>query len=133
MSFWPGHCGNAPQVLAAKDSPVCLKAHSILGPAIGLKKSEGTAELQLKPGAVTLTRIVEYDGQFKMLIAKGTILASKNKLRGSGCWVEVPDLDGLYLTLIEEGFTHHASMIHGDINSSLTEFCRFTSIEPIVV
>ncbi|GAH24894.1 unnamed protein product, partial [marine sediment metagenome] len=30
-------------------------------------------------------------------------------------------------------FTHHASMIHGDIASSLIEFCRFTGIEPIVV
>ena len=131
--FLAWHCGNAPQVLAAKDSPVCLRAHSILGPAIGLEKSEGTAEFRLKPGAVTLTRIVEYDGQFKMLITKGTILASKDKLRGSGCWVEVPDLNRLYRTLIEEGFTHHASMIHGDINSSLIEFCRFTGIEPIVV
>ena len=131
--FLAWHCGNAPQVLAAKDSPVCLRAHSILGPAIGLEKSEGTAEFQLKPGTVTLTRIVEYDGQFKMLITKGVIIASKDKLRGSGCWVEVPDLDGLYRTLVEEGFTHHASMIHGDIASSLIEFCRFTGIEPIVV
>ncbi len=131
--FLAWHCGNAPQVLAAKDSPVCLRAHSILGPAIGLEKSEGTAEFQLKPGTVTLTRIVEYDGQFKMLITKGAIIASKDKLRGSGCWVEVADMEKLYRTLVEEGFTHHASMIHGDITVPLVEFCRFTGIEPIVV
>jgi len=131
--FLAWHCGNAPQVLAAKDSPVCLRAHSILGPALGAEISEGTVEFQLKPGTVTFTRIVEYDGEFKMLITKGKIIPSKDKLRGSWSWVEVPDLDGLYRTLVEEGFTHHVSMIHGDIASSLVEFCRFTEMEPVVV
>lgn len=131
--FLAWHCGNAPQVLAAKDSPVCLMTHSIISSSLGPSICEGTAEFQLKPGAVTLTRIVEYDGQFKMLITKGTIIPSEDKLRGSGCWVEVPDLERLYRTLVEEGFTHHASMIHGDIASSLIEFCRFTGMEPIVV
>lgn len=131
--FLAWHCGNAPQVLAAKNIPVCLREHSILGPTLGPEKSEGTAEFPLKPGTVTFTRIVEYDGQFKMLITKGKVIPSEDKLRGSWSWVEVPDLDGLYRTLIEEGFTHHASMIHGDIASSLIEFCRFTGIEPIVV
>lgn len=131
--FLAWHCGNAPQVLAAKDSPACLKTHSILAPALGPEKSEGTAEFKLKPGTVTFTRIVEYDGQFKMLITKGVILPSKDKLRGDWGWVEVTDLEKLYRTLIEEGFTHHASMIHGDITAPLIEFCRFTGMETIVV
>jgi len=131
--FLAWHCGNAPQVLATKDSPVYLRPHSILGPAVGLKNNEGTAEFQLKAGTVTLSRIVEYDGKFKMLITKGKIIPSKDKLRGSWSWVEVSDLERLYRTLVEEGFTHHASMIHGDITTPLVEFCRFTGIEPIVV
>ena len=131
--FLAWHCGNAPQILAAKDSPVCLRAHSILGPALGLEKSEGTAEFQLREGEVTFNRIVEYDGQFKMLITKGKIISGKDKLRGSWSWVEVPDLERLYRILAEEGFTHHASMIHGDITSSLLEFCKFTGIEAVVV
>jgi len=131
--FLAWHCGNAPQILAAKDSPVCLKAHSILGRRLGLEKSEGTAEFQLRPGEVTLNRIVEYDGQFKMLITKGKIILSKDKLRGSWSWVEVPNLERLYRILAEEGFIHHASMIHGDITSSLLEFCKFTGIEAIIV
>ena len=131
--FLAWHCGNAPQVLAAKNIPVCLKEHSILCTVLGTEKSEGTAEFPLRPGTVTFTRIVEYDAQFKMLITKGNILPSEDKLRGAWSWVEVADLDLLYRTLIEEGFTHHASMIHGNITSSLIEFCRFTGIEPIVV
>ncbi len=131
--FLAWHCGNAPQILAAKKSPVCLEAHSILGPTLGLERSEGTAEFQLKPGEVTLNRIVEYDGQFKMLITKGKAISSKDKLRGSWSWVEVPDLERLYRTLAEKGFTHHASMIHGDISSCLLEFCKFAGIEAVVV
>ena len=68
-----------------------------------------------------------------MLITRGKLIPSKDKLRGSWSWVEVPDLERLYRTLIEEGFTHHVSMIHGDITSSLVEFCRFTGIEPVDV
>jgi len=82
---------------------------------------------------VTLNRIVEYDGQFKMLITKGKIIPGEERMRGSWSWVEVADLEELYRTLIEEGFTHHASMIHGDITLPLIEFCRFTGMDAIIV
>jgi len=68
-----------------------------------------------------------------MLITKGEIIPSKDKLRGSWGWVKVSDLANLYRTLVEEGFTHHASMIHGDISDSLVEFCKFTGMEAVVV
>jgi L-fucose isomerase-like protein len=31
--------------------------------------------------------------------------------------------------LAEQGFTHHASMIHGDYADALESFCEFTGIE----
>jgi len=49
-----------------------------------------------------------------MLVTKGDIIESKQVNRGSWSWVKVPDLDRLYTTLINEGFVHHASLIHGD-------------------
>jgi len=131
--FLAWHCGNAPMGLKARDSQIYLKSHSILGEMLGPERCEGTAEFQLKEGKVTLSRIVEYDGEFKMLITKGEIIPSKDKLRGSWSWVKVSDLANLYRTLVEEGFTHHASMIHGDISDSLVEFCRFTGMEAVIV
>jgi len=131
--FLAWHCGNAPMGLKARDSQIYLKSHSILGELLGPERCEGTAEFQLKEGKVTLSRIVEYDGEFKMLITKGKIIPSKDKLRGSWSWVKVSDLANLYRTLVEEGFTHHASMIHGDLSDSLVEFCRFTGMEAVVV
>jgi len=95
--------------------------------------SQGTVEFQLKPGVVTFNRLVEYDGVFKMLITTGEIIPSEQELRGSWSWVQVDDLDFLYRVLVEEGFIHHASMIHGDFTLPIVDFCDFAGIEPVII
>ena len=98
-----------------------------------MDRSRGTGEFQLKPGVVTLCRLQEHDGEFKMLVTKGKAVKSNQKLRGSWCWVEVPDLDKLYSTLVKEGFTHHASLIHGDCSRAISDACDYLGIETVVV
>jgi len=132
-TFLAWHCGNAPFSLAAEKGKIYLRSHSILGSTLGFERSAGTAEFQLKPGEVTINRLVEYDGKFKMLVTKGRIIPSEDKLRGSWSWVEVDDLDKLYRTLVEEGFVHHGSMIHGDISPVVAQFCKFTGIQSVIV
>ncbi|MFC1900094.1 L-fucose/L-arabinose isomerase family protein [Chloroflexota bacterium] len=131
--FLAWHCGNAPPSLACREGDISLSYHSILGPSLGIERSMGTGEFQLAPGVVTLSRLQEHDGKFKMLVAEGKIIASAEKLRGSWSWVEVPDLDKLYTTLIKEGFVHHASLIHGDCSRALVSACELLDIEAIVV
>jgi L-fucose isomerase-like protein len=131
--FLAWHCGNGPPSLACREGDISLKSHSILGPSLGIDRSMGTAEFQLAPGAITLSRLQEHDGKFKMLVAEGEIVASQQKLRGSWSWVEVPDLDKLYATLVKEGFTHHASLIHGDCSRALANACELLGIEAVVV
>ncbi|MHB9033972.1 MAG: L-fucose/L-arabinose isomerase family protein [Anaerolineae bacterium] len=131
--FLAWHCGNASPCLAADPSQVVAREQAIMSTVVGADKAEMALEMQLKPGVVTLNRLVEYDGEFKMLITNGEILPTKDNLRGSWSWVQVPDLDYLYRTLVEEGFTHHASMIHGDISDSVEDFCLFTGIEVVRV
>ncbi len=131
--FLAWHCGNAPLCLAADEAGACLRSHSVLFRLKGSDISQGTCEFQLAPGPVTLNRLVEYDGCFKLLITTGEIIPSAQNLRGSWSWVEVPDLKKLYRTLVEEGFTHHASMIHGDVTVPLTNFCKFMGMEAVVV
>ena len=131
--FFAWHCGNAPPSLACKGCPVVLKRHGILGETIGLDRSVGTAEFQLRPGPVTLCRLVEYDGEFKMLITKGEIEKADQDLRGSWSWVKVPDLNLLYRVVVEEGFIHHASMIHGDYVQPMIDACKFLGIETVVI
>ena len=131
--FLAWHCGNAPPSLVCEGGNISLKYHSILGPSLGIDRSMGTAEFQLAPGTVTLSRLQEHDGKFKMLVAEGKIVTSKQQLRGSWSWVEVPDIDKLYTTLVKEGFTHHASLIHGNCASALVSACELLGIEAVIV
>jgi len=132
-TFLAWHCGNAPLSLACEGCPVTLRSHSVLMRTLRPEVSEGTAEFQLKPGPVTICRLIEYDGEFKMLVTRGEVKQSPQKLRGSWSWVEVPDLPFLYRVLVEEGFIHHASMIHGDYANAIVDACKFLGIETVVV
>jgi L-fucose isomerase-like protein len=112
---------------------VVIREQAIMSQVVGPERAQGAIEFQLKPGPVTLCRLVEYDGAFKMLITRGEIIPSEDRLRGSWAWVRVPDLASLYRTLAEEGFIHHAGMIHGDIADAVEAFCRFVGIQVVRV
>jgi L-fucose isomerase-like protein len=131
--FLAWHCGNGPPSLVCPGKKISLRSHSILGESLGLERSMGAGEFQLKPGTVTLCRLQEHDGCFKMLITTGESIRSDDELRGSWSWVKVPDLDKLYGTLVNEGFTHHASLVHGDYSGAIKAACEHLGIEPVVL
>jgi len=132
-TFLAWHCGNAPISLKCKSCRPQINTHSVLGWQIGYDKCYGTAEFQLKEGPVTINRLVETGGKFKMLSTIGEAVPDNRTLRGSWKWIEVKDLKKLYRTIIEEGFVHHASMIFGDIRREMNTFCKFTGIDVIEV
>ncbi len=130
------HCGNAPVSLAADPTKTALRSRRNMTGEGEIVEHDGTAGLyqfQIAPGPVTFCRLAEYDGEWKMLIATGEIVPSDEDLAGTWSWVEVTDHAELYRTLVEEGFIHHASMIHGDQVDVLLEVCEFLDIEPVVV
>ncbi len=133
--FLAWHCGNAPVCLKAEGADATLRARgrALDAPIPDGDEGAGVWDTRLRPGVVTITRLVEYDGAYKMLITKGKIIEDPAPERGSGSWVEVPDLAGLYQVLFEEGFIHHASMIHGDLGDALQQFCKFAGIQTVVV
>jgi len=131
--FLAWHCGNAPISLKCKTCRPQINTHSILGCQIGYDKSYGTAEFQLKEGLVTLNRLGEIGGRFRMLSTTGEAVPDNKTLRGSWKWIKVNDLKRLYRTIIEEGFVHHASMIFGDLRKEMNTFCKFTGIDVIEV
>jgi L-fucose isomerase-like protein len=117
--FLAWHCGNAPPSLACEGCKVQVT---------GI----GQGSFKLKTGLVTLCRLAEYDGNFKLLITKGEVV-DEEPIPQTGSWVKVPNLEKLYRTLIEEGFVHHASMIHGDYAQALSDACKFLGIEVLSV
>jgi len=130
------HCGNAPLCLAGDPARTALRSRKDMTgelPPVEADPMAGLFQFQLQPGPVTFCRLAEYDGEWKMLIATGEIIPSEERLAGTWAWVRAPDHEGLYRTLVEEGFIHHASMIHGDQVKALTEACGFLDIEPVVV
>ena len=134
-TFLAWHCGNAPVSLRAPDSEVVLRNRwrGLTEPIPDHDDGVGAREFRLRNGTVTLSRLVEDRGEYKMLITGGEIVPDPAVERGSHAWVEVPDLEKLYGTLIDEGFIHHASMIHGDLRKPLEEFCRFVGIKTVTV
>ncbi len=130
------HCGNAPACLARDPEKVALRSRGDMAghlPANPGDMTAGLFQFQVRPGPVTFCRLAEYDGDWKMLIARGEIVPSEETLAGTWSWVAVNDHDRLYRTLVTEGFIHHASMIHGDQTKALLEACKFLDIRPVVV
>ncbi len=117
--FLAWHCGNAPSSLACERSAVKV---------IGI----GQGSFKLRTGEVTLCRLSEHDGKFKLLLTKGEVIDAE-QVPQTGSWVKVPNLDNLYRTLVAEGFVHHASMIYGDFVQALSDACKFLDIEVITV
>lgn len=129
--FLAWHCGNMPPSLC---SGRCrLGFHSVMYREVGAERSYGTVDGRMKPGEVTIGRLVEYDGEFKLFITKGRVVEEPGEFKGSWAWVEVPDLSRVYATLVEEGFVHHASMIHGDVVEPLTMAGKLLGIRTVVI
>lgn len=130
------HCGNAPLCLAKDPQKVALRSRrdmkGILKP-LEADPMAGLYQFQLKPGKVTICRLAEYNEHWKLLVTTGEIVPSDEELSGTWGWVRVRDHMKLYRTLVEEGFIHHASLIHGDQTKALLNACKFLEIEPIVV
>lgn len=131
--FLAWHCGNAPTCLAANPDDIALRTRANMTGAPDAGGKGGLYQFQLKPGDVTLCRLAEYNNQWKLLVTTGTIVPSDETLAGTWSWVEVPDHDHLYRVLVEEGFIHHASMIHGDQVTALREACGFLGVGVVEV
>jgi len=126
--FLSWHCGNAPMCLAGSGEKVRIRNN-----LYGADTKEGTVEFKLKEGTVSLNSLVEYNGNFKMLITKGIVQNDSSKMRGSWCWVKVDGLEKLYNKLVLEGFVHHASMIYDDYSDSIDNFCNYLGIDKVTI
>ena len=133
--FLAWHCGNGPTCLRGPSGQVTLRnrRRSLEAPIPENDAGAGVWEFAIRPGPVTLSRLVEYGGEYKMLIARGEIVEDAAHERGTSAWVKVESLERLYGILVEEGFIHHASMVHGDHSAALEHFCKLLGIKPVLV
>ena len=65
-----------------------------------------------------------------MMTFKACELKRKKRVRNSSLPMEQRRSS---FDLVEEGFIHHASMVHGDQRAPLRRACEFLDIRPVVV
>ena len=125
------HCGAAPSSICRTFDETTLSQHFRVD---GGNKKGLTNEFSLKAGPTTLAQLDEDGNGYRMLIAKGTALDTEPFIRGNPLNVKFDgSVEKLVGTIMTEGFKHHYSIIHADIESELVELCRWLNITPVVV
>ncbi|HTO20951.1 MAG TPA: hypothetical protein VMQ10_00595, partial [Spirochaetia bacterium] len=125
--FLAWHCGNAPAGLAAPGNAPRLRGHCSF--AEDFPGGLAASELVLRPGPVSANRIVEHHGVFKLLHVSGEMVIRPDRMRGSWGWVKVADRRAMLRTVVEEGFVHHVSLLHGTMGNRVREACRYLDMK----
>jgi len=125
------HCGAAPSAICRTFEETTLSQHFRVD---GGNKKGLTNEFSMKAGPITLAQLDEDGDGYRMLIAKGTALDTEPFIRGNPLEVKFDcSVEKLVGTIMKDGFKHHYSIIHADIESDLIELCRWLDITPVVV
>ena len=111
MVLW--HCGLAPLSMAnPKDKPRGI-VHTN-------RKLPLLMEFTLKPGVVTLARLSEASGEFRLVIGRGEMLERPKSFSGtSGVMRFERDHKAVFETILSEGLEHHISLTYGDYVAEL--------------
>ena len=116
------HCGLAPLSMSNPDQPRGVTIHSNRGLPL-------LFEFTLKPGPVTVARLTESSGDYRLVIGRGNILQGPKSFSGtSGLLgfdrpaIEVMDL------ILSNGLEHHISITYGDFADGLVAFAQLLHI-----
>ena len=123
MTFW--HCGNAAPSLCNPNYEVQIRNHPLAG--------QGTAFYgSLKPGAVTIARFCNLDGEYKLFLMNGEAVDMDRYTRGimANVKVKAPVRDVIE-RIIEEGVPHHYSLVWADVAAELKMICQLLNI-PVI-
>jgi len=121
LTFW--HCGNpAPSLI---EGDYTMGDHPLAG--------QGTAfNCVLKTGKVTVSRLCNIDGQYKLFVVRGEAVPTVRNTGGSmvNVRINMPVHDFVY-KIIEEGIPHHYSVAYGDIADDMIFAAKLLGIETI--
>jgi L-fucose isomerase-like protein len=119
VNVW--HCGVMPRSFA-KDG-LTLGTHGILvsSGAARAEDAQGVATCLAKDGPVTLARVTEDDGVWKVVLVEGRISANRAATTGSYGWCRIRNLDRLYREVLLRHFPHHVAMTQSSVGNALWE------------
>lgn len=116
------HCGKAPLSMADPAFTPHATVHSNrLKPLL--------MEFPLKPGRVTLARVSEADGAFRLVAGAGEMLSAPPSFGGtSGVLRFDRPARAVLDTLLGEGLEHHLALTYGDHLDALLAFARLVDL-----
>ena len=120
------HCGAAGASLASKKDEVIIRKHPL--------GCGATVEFPVKPGRVTIARLGNHAGKYRMFITSGEAIRTKQIVRGNPLEVRLDvKVDDFLRTVTTRGVEHHLLMVHGDWSDVLSEMCEIAGFEKITV
>jgi L-fucose isomerase-like protein len=120
------HCGAAASSLASNNKEISIRKHA---QGIG-----ATVEFPIKPGRVTIARMGSCAGKYRMFIASGEAIRTKQIVRGNPLEVRLDSkVDDFLKTVTSRGIEHHMLIVHGNWTEILSEMCDIAGFESITV
>lgn len=112
------HCGLAPLSMADPDVQPAATIHSN-------RRLPLLMQFPLKPGRVTIARLSEATGEFRLVIGGGRMLKAPPAFTGaSGRMRFDAGAAAVMHTLLSEGLEHHVSIVYGDYQGALAALAR---------
>jgi len=125
------HCGNAPICMAEGREKVRYLQHSILSveTPMGL-----TREFACKAGPVTLARISEREGDYRVYALGGEAVKGDPTFRGSSMTVKFNQpVRKIGEILFEDGVENHFAVVYGDIRDELEDLSSWLGIDSVIL
>jgi len=116
------HCGLAPLSMADPDVQPEATIHSN-------RKMPLLMQFPLKPGRVTLARLSEASGEFRLVIGTGEMVKAPPAFTGtSGTLRFDSGAESVMDTIMREGLEHHLSLTYGDFADTLESLAQMLNI-----
>jgi L-fucose isomerase-like protein len=120
------HCGAAAASLASKKGDISIMKHPL--------GCGATVEFPVKPGRVTIVRMGNCAGRYRMFIATGEAVRTRQIVRGNPLEVRLDSkVDDFLKTVTSRGVEHHMLIVHGDWSEILSEICEIAGFEKMTV
>lgn len=116
------HCGLAPLSMADADAQVEATIHSN-------RQLPLLMQFPLKPGRVTIARLSEATGEFRLVIGGGEMLKGPPAFTGTSGRIRFDSGAAAVMdTLLREGLEHHVSITYGDHQDVLESLARLLGL-----
>lgn len=116
------HCGLAPLSMADPDYQPEATIHSN-------RKMPLLMQFPLKPGRVTVARLSEATGEFRLVIGTGTMVKAPPSFTGTTGTLRFDSGAAAVMnTIMREGLEHHVSLTYGDHAQTLETLARMLSL-----